>query len=243
MGVLIGTLMGLTGVGGGILAVPIFFHVMGLSLKEATLFSLITVILATGLNWITQRKHTDFSTAWICALFSIFSSRLTAPIKESAPDSWIKGVFVCICAFAIYMTWSNQKKKKIEPPKDSALTAFLKKSGFGLIIGALATFTGISGGVVLLPLLTHFLGFSALQAVSTNLLALHLTAWASLHAQIDQVREIWDPVNVSLLAVGCLASTLIVRNLIRHLKPQKLEKLRFYLYLGVVFIALISMFF
>ena len=46
LGVIIGVVMGLTGAGGALVAIPLFMQFQGMSLKEASVFSLIAVVIA-----------------------------------------------------------------------------------------------------------------------------------------------------------------------------------------------------
>ena len=50
IGVIVGLIMGLTGAGGALISIPLFLSLMNVSLKEATVLSLIAVMLGSLIN-------------------------------------------------------------------------------------------------------------------------------------------------------------------------------------------------
>ena len=51
IGSVIGLVMGLTGSGGALVAIPLFMYVLELGLKEASVLSLVAVRLASSFNY------------------------------------------------------------------------------------------------------------------------------------------------------------------------------------------------
>jgi uncharacterized membrane protein YfcA len=62
---IIGIVMGLTGAGGALIAIPLFIQFMGMNLKEASIYSLIAVVVASLLNFVEQRKATQYRTGFV----------------------------------------------------------------------------------------------------------------------------------------------------------------------------------
>lgn len=71
---LVGLVLGLSGSGGGLVAIPLFIHLAGSDIKQATVLSLVVVLLGAIINWRTQRQLTKWRISLGIFLFSILGS-------------------------------------------------------------------------------------------------------------------------------------------------------------------------
>src|SRR5690606_3769939 len=99
IGGVIGLVMGLTGAGGALVAIPLFMQLEGMSLKSASVYSLMAVIIASLLAFISQKTKADNKVAIILVLASIAGSALTAPLKPLLADSVIIILLALISIF------------------------------------------------------------------------------------------------------------------------------------------------
>lgn len=94
----------------------------------------------------------------------------------------------------------------------------------GLVAGVLSGMFGIGGGVVIVPILTSFFGFTLQQAVGTSLAALLMPV--GIFAVIEYYRAGKLKIGVSLLvAVGLLVGALFGARLALGLPTDTLQKL------------------
>lgn len=94
----------------------------------------------------------------------------------------------------------------------------------GLIAGVLSGMFGIGGGVVIVPILTSFFGFTLQQAVGTSLAALLMPV--GIFAVIEYYRAGKLKIGVSLLvSVGLLVGALFGARLALGLPTDTLQKL------------------
>jgi uncharacterized membrane protein YfcA len=232
--------MGLTGAGGALIAIPLFIQFLGMDLKEASVYSLIAVVVASLLNFISQRKNAQVLTAMMIVFASSLGSYLTVPFKAKLPTSLVAITLALISLYALYGVWipaKNSSDNEI-PAKDNN-----KKSlATGLILGVLTTFTGLGGGVLLLPLFLNFFKYSHPQAISTSLLAVGLSSLASLVIQVLKGANFTLNVDLIFLLIGVLASAMLLQQLVKRL-PQPLIKLtRQVVFTLVVALALLKIF-
>ena len=174
IGILIGIVMGLTGAGGALVAIPLFMQFMFQSLKEASLYSLIAVVLASLINYLTQKFFTQYKTGLIIIAASAFGSFVTAPFKEALPSIWIAVILTLVSVYALYSVWSPAKIKPehLGRPCENCWLSMI----VGFFLGALTTFTGLGGGVLMLPILIGLYHFSQEQAVATSLFTVGLSS-------------------------------------------------------------------
>lgn len=239
-GILIGIVMGLTGAGGALVAIPLFMQFMGQSLKEASLYSLIAVVLASLLNFLAQRSYAQYKTGLLIVASSAVGSYLTAPFKAALSSFWIALILAGVSLYALYSVWFPVKIK--EDGKDKSLESIWLSIVIGLALGALTTFTGLGGGVLMLPILLGLYRFKQPNAVATSLLAVGLSSLSSLIIQVYQGADFKLGTGVVYLLIGILSAVLLLKKVSLHLKFDHLMKLRQIIFSVVVLLALLKIF-
>ena len=239
-GILIGSVMGLTGAGGALVAIPLFMQFMGQSLKEASLYSLVAVVLASLINFLAQRSFTQFKTGLLIVIFSAIGSYLTTPFKEAISSFWIAFILSIVSLYALYSVWFPVKIKTGD--KDKSVESFWLSSLVGFTLGALTTFTGLGGGVLMLPILLGLYRFKQPNAVATSLFAVALSSLSSLIIQIQQGADFELGKDFVYLLIGILSSVALLKIISKHLKLDILIKLRQIVFSLVVLLALAKIF-
>lgn len=177
IGMVIGLVMGLTGSGGALVAIPLFILFLDMTLKEATSFSLVAVSLSALFNLFAQWESVDFKLSFWVIPFSILSSFFSIPLKEIISEWVIFTLLVLVSVFGSFSVWwPNRNPKQIVNTRDwyPAYGAIL-----GLILGILTTLTGLGGGVLIMPALIFFFRFSPMRAVATSFLPILVTSLAA----------------------------------------------------------------
>lgn len=239
-GIIIGIVMGLTGAGGALIAIPLFMQFLGMGLKEASVYSLVAVVVASLLNFVSQRKSTQYFTAILIVTSSSVGSYLTAPLKEKLPTSLISITLALVSLYALYGVWNPVKTSsdnEISPRGNDSLSL-----AAGLILGVLTTFTGLGGGVLMLPLFLNLFKYSHSQAIATSLLAVGLSSLASLGIQVTKGADFEMNVNLIFLLIGVLASVFMLQQLVKRLPQPIIKHTRQIVFTFVVVLALLKIF-
>jgi uncharacterized protein len=228
--------MGLTGAGGALVAIPLFMQFLGMSLKEASVYSLFAVIIASLINFLAQRKSTQYRTAIIIVSLSALGSYFTAPYKESLPTMAVAILLAMVSLYALYNVWVPVKTVAGGQPREN----FSFSVGIGLLLGALTTFTGLGGGVLMLPLFLSLYRYSQAQAVATSLLAVGLSSLASLAVQVIRGTHFEANVGLVFMLLGIMISVLFLKETIQRLPSTVVTRLRQMVFTVVVVLALIK---
>jgi uncharacterized membrane protein YfcA len=239
-GIIIGIVMGLTGAGGALIAIPLFMQFLGMGLKEASVYSLVAVVVASLLNYVPQRKSTQYFTAILIVTSSSVGSYLTTPLKEKLPTFLISITLALVSLYALYGVWSpveTSSENEISPGGNTTLSL-----AAGLMLGVLTTFTGLGGGVLMLPLFLTLLKYSYPQAISTSLLAVGLSSLASLVIQVMNGAHFDVNVDLIYLLIGVLASVFILQLFVKRLPLPIVKLIRQVVFTLVVVLALLKIF-
>ena len=240
-GVVIGVVMGLTGAGGALIAIPLFLQFLGMDLKEASVYSLVAVVIASLVNYLAQRKATQYPTAIVIITVSAVGSFLTAPYKENLPSLYVILLLSLVSLYALYSVWvpvSRSTTVGVIPRENIFLSVLV-----GLLLGGLTTFTGLGGGVLMLPLFLSLYRYSQSQAVATSLLAVGLSSLASLIVQVFRGAEFTVNMDLAFLVIGILFSVFILRQFVKHLSHEVVTRTRQIVFSIVVVLALTKIIF
>ena len=235
-GIIIGVVMGLTGAGGALVAIPLFMQFLGQSLKEASLYSLIAVVLASLFNFLAQKSFTQYKTAMVIVLSSLLGSYLTTPLKASLAPFWMAVILAIVSLYALFNVWfpAKIKEENIGKPLESFYISFL----VGIILGSLTTFTGLGGGVLMLPVFLGIYRLNQSQAVATSLLAVGLSSLSSLSIQVLKGAEFNLDIGFIYLFAGIVSAVFLLKKVSPRLELHLLMKLRQIVFTVVVVLAL-----
>lgn len=231
--------MGLTGAGGALVAIPLFMHFQGMSLKEASLFSLIAVVISSLSNFYHQRKSANRSLAISLVISSSAGSVVSYPYKTWLPDKWIIILLTAIALYSLYSIWKPGRKKGTETPfrNPKWITILI-----GLILGALTTFTGLGGGVLILPVLLSIYHLAEDEAVATSLAVVGLSSLISFSIQAIKANGIplsWELLN---LILGIVVTSSLLKIVNKKLPVRTIEILRKLVFTLVVLLSVFKLF-
>lgn len=204
VGIVIGLVLGLTGAGGSVFAVPLLVYLGKLSITDAMGISLgavcISTLYASVMNRIGIKSKSPV--LWVPGAILAVAGVITAPFGKwlslQFPESiLVAGFSVLAVIIALRMWWTAARQpentKVIRagqftdiPSPDllcnlNATGQFLLRprcvSGLvigGAIVGVLSGLLGVGGGFLIVPLLLMLSAVSMTQAVSTSLLIIAL---------------------------------------------------------------------
>ncbi len=239
IGGIVGIVMGLTGSGGALISIPLFMQFLGMPLKEASVLSLFVVTIGAFSNFINFRLHTRYKIGVFLITSSAVGSYLTVPFKKILPDQMIGVLLSSVSFFALYNVWKPSKAEKKES-KGPHLTFTIS---IGLILGLLTTFTGIGGGVLIIPVLLAFYGFNQNEALATSLLTVGLSSLVSFFIQNFPQRVIEFNFELTYLVLGTLISSYALKWVSKNWSSSVLSATRKITFTLVVLVALIKIYF
>jgi hypothetical protein len=188
IGIATGILAGYFGVGGGIIIVPSLISIYAwkglypeFDVHVAVATSLFTIIFTTLSSSIKHARsgNVEYLPAVIIGLTSSVSVILLSKAAINLPGSVLKIIFsVLLLIIAVKMFFENSSHKN----KNKGKHIYSKplSSLIGIISGSIAAFTGLGGGVIIVPMMKYILRFNIKKAIGTSSAAILLTAIAGV---------------------------------------------------------------
>jgi uncharacterized protein len=173
-GLLIGTISGLLGIGGGIIMTPVQFWLytsQGWSTDTAMKVSLATslaVILPTAASgvWRHNKQHDiNWRASIFMGIFTAIGSFTGATLAAHIPGATLKFIFGLL-ALAIAVRMLTLKVNDAQRPIRGNLWLWI---GLALPIGLVTGLLGIGGGILVIPVLVMVLRFRMREATATSL--------------------------------------------------------------------------
>jgi uncharacterized membrane protein YfcA len=242
VGLLIGLILGLTGAGGSIFAVPMFILLLGLSVNDAIGVSLGAVSITAVVGVMLRCKQRDI--AWKPGLIIAMAGIVTAPmgrwIGANTNDNILLTGFALLAIVLALKMWKqaadNQKLGVKEQAGSGALQTddqslenyYIENSiyliGSGLVCGFLSGLFGVGGGFIIVPLLTLYAGMGIKQAVGTSLLVISLVSAMGFGFHLLNVAQV--PADILLrTSIGSVLGIVLGTIIAKELAGPKLQKL------------------
>lgn len=235
IGVIVGLVMGLTGAGGALIAIPFFMHFLDMSLKEASTYSLLAVVIASASNFLFQRKNAQFNIALIFIFSSFVGSYLSHPFKNDLPEIWIATALIILALYSLYTVWFPPK---VEPDTVAKNPHWIMTIFLGALLGVLTTFTGLGGGVLMIPVFIRIYHLAYDKAVATSIVVMGASALFSFLIQITNAPNTRSDFNYFYLICGTLAASYLVKYLISKTSQKTSNLIRKIAFTIVVTIAI-----
>tara|TARA_Y100000590_G_C15683512_1_gene1000698 strand:+ start:1007 stop:1783 length:777 start_codon:yes stop_codon:yes gene_type:complete len=242
-GVLVGIIMGVSGAGGGTIAVPLFIYGLGYDPVTATVASLIAVSVAALSNWWGQRQNTLYPFSFGIFLVAFIFIQILKPVKAMLPSGSTQIAFLLVTLYSLITYWKNLTgSKNFDTEKPKFKWKDLQKiflSGLG--VAMITIFTGLGGGVLIMPLLLGPIKVPLPYAIPTSLLTISSTAMVGAYSQSDQFEKIFTTQKMLGLTLGVWLSVALTKRLIKALPHEQMNKIRVGVYTTVMGVALLSM--
>lgn len=202
IGFFVGTVGTLIGVGGGFVLIPILLMLFP-EANHVWISSVSMWVVAMNATsgsityYVRDKVHLRAALAFILA--SLPGSILGVWIERFVSRSAFELIFgIAVILYALVLFFRNSKiEPGIELHSRSQLNFgfFWKGCLISFFVGFMASFFGIGGGVVHVPLLSHVLGFPVHLATGTSHSILAITAWftTALHLYNGDI-QISDPI-------------------------------------------------
>jgi uncharacterized membrane protein YfcA len=236
-GLVVGVVMGLTGSGGALISIPLFMTFLYLPLKEASVLSLIVVMLGSFSNFINYKKFTNYKLGSLFVFTSALGSYVSAPFKRELPETGVAVLLSIVSFIALVQVWRPSKPKEHEKTPGILISGLI-----GLILGILTTFTGIGGGILIVPILLSFYKFDQNQALATSLLTVGFSSMLSFFIQVLAGAKVHLELSLVNLVLGTFLAAFLLKWLTQRWSPDSLIKIRKITFTLVIFLALAKVF-
>ena len=228
-GLAIGGLLGLTGAGGGILAVPALMASQGWTVAQAAPVGLLAVTLSAlvgTFEGLFKRIVRYRAALWIALIYGVNLAGIVSPV-------WLTMAFSLVMLIVAYRIFFNKVNDHENPPcKVNQTTgrliwnvktaSFL--AGIGVVAGLLTGLLGVGGGFVIVPALRKFTDLDMRSIVATSLMIIFLIGGVSITAHV--LDGFQYPVSVTLTFVlACIVGMLIGRSLMHRIESNRVQKI------------------
>ncbi len=196
LGFMVGLTLGLTGAGGGILAVPALVLGVGLSMTTAAPIALIAVGLAalTGAIDGLRRRMVRYKAALLMSVIGGIVSPFGVWLAQRLPEFWLmvlfSGVMFIVAARMFNQARRSQKSGQADTPTTPKAcmisettgkfiwnkTSTLTLGSIGAVSGLLTGLLGVGGGFIIVPMLKRFTNLKIHSIVATSLMVIALVS-------------------------------------------------------------------
>ncbi|WP_394778334.1 sulfite exporter TauE/SafE family protein [Undibacterium sp.] len=235
LGVLVGSVMGLTGAGGGSIAVPALVAGLGWTMQQAMPVALLAVTGGAALGAVEglRKKLVRYRAAVVMALVGFPFTALGVRVAHTMSQQWLMIVFaVVLVIISVRLLLQHRVPEGSELHKHAVCQINAQTGRFdwtlttGLIIGAIGGLAGfctgllgVGGGFVIVPMLRRFTNVSMHGAVATSLLVITLVGASAVGSALQHGAQLPLAFTLSFVlatACGMLAGRLFARRLSAH---------------------------
>jgi uncharacterized membrane protein YfcA len=241
LGILVGVVMGVTGAGGGVLAVPALVVGLDWTVQQAAPVALIAVASGAAIGALDgfQRNLVRYRAAIVMAVVGIAFTSPGLSVARSVPPRWLSGIFaLLLLGVATRLLW--QSRRSVLHQSDSRNAAPCRvnpatgrfmwswRTGILLgIIGGMGGFVsgllGVGGGFILVPMLSRFTNLSTHSIVATSLLVIALVGAGGVATALLHGAEL--PLTLTaLFAAAAIWGMLVGRQLARRLSGVRIQQ-------------------
>ena len=228
-GGVVGILLGATGGGGSLIAIPLLVYVVGIPVQHATAMSLVVVGYSALFGAWQQNRHGKVRglVALVFSSTGMVGAWLGAQGHRLVTDDVILMMFGCLLvAISVWILRLHLLKVDQTIDKECvqhfSWNCAVKAMTIGFGVGLLIGFFGIGGGFVIVPSLMFVLGFPMEMAVGTSFLIIALTSVGGIVGHLDL-----NHIDIQLTGVvilGSLFGMMVGAHVAKKMKERTLQK-------------------
>ncbi len=251
LGVLVGLVLGLTGAGGSVFAVPLLIFGLGWTITQATPVALIAVCTAATFGTLVawNASYVRYRAAMVMALAGCLTAPLGLRLANRLDESWLTAAFAAVLIVVALRLIAQARASPAETQVVRATVAgdgkpargplcranqatgrlvwtgrcALVIAGIGAATGFLSGMLGVGGGFVIVPALRAATVLSMHSAVATSLMTIALTSAGTVIASTAMGRSLPWIVALPFVA-GSLAGMLAGRRMAPRIAGPRLQQ-------------------
>ena len=166
IGILVGTLSGFFGIGGGMILIPILISI-GIEIKSAIGISIVQMVFSSFYgSYLNYKKGSLILSEGIWVGVGGFTGgSIGAIVSNRVPETILEYLFFGLIIFALYRLLYSKIEDSGNLKSLNPIILFI----VGSIIGIFAITLGVGGSILLTPILVGFLHYPIKKAVSAGL--------------------------------------------------------------------------
>ncbi|MCA9470493.1 MAG: sulfite exporter TauE/SafE family protein [Nitrospirales bacterium] len=227
-GGVVGLLLGATGGGGSLIAIPLLVYIVGIPVQHATAMSLVVVGYSALFGAWSENRYGNVK-GLIAFLFSgtgMMGAWLGAQGHRLVQEDVILLIFgLLLVSISFWLMWpgnhGHQKNASAECAQHCSVSCAVKAMTIGMGVGLLTGFFGIGGGFVIVPVLMFVMGFPVRMAVGTSLLIIALISIGGIIGHLD--RSHLDIQLTGFVIAGSLLGMLVGTRVAQKMKEKTLR--------------------
>ena len=234
-GLSIGCLLGLTGAGGGILAVPALMLSQSWSIQQAAPVGLLAITISALVGTIEGLSHkiVRYRAALWIALISIPFAHYGVQLSHHLPTTWLSGGFGLVMLIVAYRIFFNHVHDIQNPPckinqRTGRLIWNFKTASIlgtlGIITGTLTGLLGVGGGFIIVPALRKVTNLSSKSIVATSLMIIASIGCISIAMHMQQGFH-YPLTTTASFVIACMVGMLVGRQLIRSISIYWVQRI------------------
>jgi uncharacterized membrane protein YfcA len=228
-GGVVGLLLGATGGGGSLVAIPLLVYVVGVPVQNATAMSLIVVGYSSLFGaWKESRQQRVHGiSALLFSLTGMIGAWVGAQGHQLVPDTLVLFLFGNLLLFiSVWTFWKSYEGERNDIPsgcaKEFSGRCALKALMFGWGVGLLTGFFGVGGGFLIVPALMFLMGFPIRLAIGTSLLIIALISIGGVMGHLKMAHL--DVVLTGLVLLGSLLGLMYGSQVTRSIPAHHLRR-------------------
>lgn len=221
IGLLLGTLLGLTGAGGSLVALPLLLS-LHLPLRDAIGVSLGAVGLSALIGAIGRWRSGDVH---LTPVLLVSASGLPGSWIGQQLGQWVSE-FWLVLGFCVLVLWSAWRMWNSASLPETTVKRSLNRGMLvfiGLWVGILSGLMGVGGGFLIVPALLWFSPLSMLAATATSMAVIALVSGTGFLIYMSTAQP--DFKLLSGLAIGGIVGVLLGNRLAQHLGGPVLQRI------------------
>jgi len=237
LGWIVGVLLGLTGAGGGMLAVPALVFSLHWTVAQAAPVALMAVAVSASVGALDglRKGLARYRAAIVMVLAALPMSAIGLMLSHHVSPRWLTALFILVMVLAaVRLLRSGAQAGEdaemlicpINPDTGRFVwtsTRVVAMSGFGALSGLLTGLLGVGGGFIMVPVLRFFTDLSMAAIVATSLMTVAMVSGFSVLMAIGHLSvATWLPAWPFMLAV--LLGLLCGRWLAPHVPAQRVQQ-------------------
>lgn len=188
LGAFSGILLGLTGGGGAIVAVPVLVYGIDLPIKVATTMSLMVVGASALIGVLLRHKEVYWRDGFIFAIIGSISAPLGIKVAQIFSESLLIGCFAVLMLVIAVITFQKSLKLNVKEDHGRIPVKVVKIVPAAVLAGFLTGLFGVGGGFIIVPALMILGKMDNKPAVATSLFIISLLSIFSLVNKLSVIK-------------------------------------------------------
>lgn len=257
IGIAVGAVMGITGAGGGVLAVPALMAAMGWTLTQAAPVALVAVASGATIGTIDglRRGLVRYRAALLMALAGAPFTYVGQTLAQQMQESLLRLLFGAVLLWnGVRLFAQTLHSAELEEQVETQLSRAVQihpetrrfvwthksaavLAAMGAVTGFAAGLLGVGGGFVLVPLLLRYTALTMHGAVATSLMVMALVSSSAIVSALFKGLNL--PLYFTLFFALSAIMGITAGRLIAHRLPARIVQRSFAVFLLIIAVAMV----